>query len=38
MKETIFEKDKFSDIEWPQYDLKTQQYLQIGNYDFGDYF
>ncbi|XP_022343472.2 neuroligin-4, Y-linked-like isoform X4 [Crassostrea virginica] len=35
VKETIFEKDKFSDIEWPQYDLKTQQYLQIGNYDFG---
>ncbi|XP_062567068.1 neuroligin-2-like isoform X3 [Saccostrea cucullata] len=30
-KETkIFEKDKFSDIEWPKYDLKTQQYLQIG--------
>lgn len=38
VKETIFEKDKFSDIEWPQYDLKKQQYLQIGNYDFGDYF
>ncbi|XP_061171369.1 neuroligin-2-like isoform X2 [Saccostrea echinata] len=30
VKETIFEKDKFSDIEWPKYDLKKQQYLQIG--------
>lgn len=31
VKETIFEKDKFSDIDWPEYDLKKQQYLQIGN-------
>lgn len=34
VKETIFEKDKFSDIDWPEYDLKKQQYLQIGNYCF----
>lgn len=34
VKETIFEKDKFSDLEWPEYELKKQQYLQIGKCQF----